>query len=203
MDTKDLQAHTAAVKENIAAVKELAASRLQPALQRQKKELQSFQSEVDGIFKNVFSGIERDFQKTLDFRTIARNGLERTLSQIQNVVERSISQTIQQAVSGNGGSNPIATLGSGLFSSLGKAFGSFFGGARESGGPVMPGRAFLVGERGPELFVPPSSGTIAPSSGNIHITMQVSTPDVQSFRASQGQLIADAAQAMRRARRNL
>jgi TP901 family phage tail tape measure protein len=32
--------------------------------------------------------------------------------------------------------------------------------ARAKGGPVWPGEAFLVGERGPELFVPPGSGYI-------------------------------------------
>jgi tape measure domain-containing protein len=37
------------------------------------------------------------------------------------------------------------------------------GGARATGGPVSPGKAFLVGERGPELFVPPSTGNIVPN----------------------------------------
>ena len=41
--------------------------------------------------------------------------------------------------------------------------GGLFGGARASGGPVSPGKAFLVGERGPELFVPGASGTIVPN----------------------------------------
>ena len=30
------------------------------------------------------------------------------------------------------------------------------------GGPVWPGGAFLVGERGPETFVPATAGTIVP-----------------------------------------
>jgi hypothetical protein len=33
-------------------------------------------------------------------------------------------------------------------------------GQRASGGPVSPGKAFLVGERGPELFVPAQAGNI-------------------------------------------
>jgi hypothetical protein len=37
---------------------------------------------------------------------------------------------------------------------------SSFGGARANGGPVSNGRAYLVGERGPELFVPSASGMI-------------------------------------------
>ena len=46
---------------------------------------------------------------------------------------------------------------------LGGIFGSLaglIGGARAEGGPVSPGKVFLVGEKGPELFVPPTRGNI-------------------------------------------
>lgn len=36
--------------------------------------------------------------------------------------------------------------------------------ARAAGGPVSPGAAYLVGEKGPELFVPQRSGTIVPNT---------------------------------------
>jgi hypothetical protein len=36
-------------------------------------------------------------------------------------------------------------------------------GARAAGGPVMGGKAYLVGERGPELFVPRGAGDIVPN----------------------------------------
>lgn len=39
-----------------------------------------------------------------------------------------------------------------------------FGGAREKGGPVSPDKAFLVGERGPEMFVPNGRGSIVPNN---------------------------------------
>lgn len=67
-----------------------------------------------------------------------------------------------------------AALKGGLASIFGGARGDFTGvitgliGApgRATGGPVSPGRAYMVGERGPELFVPTSSGRIdAGSSG--------------------------------------
>lgn len=38
-----------------------------------------------------------------------------------------------------------------------------FGGARANGGPIFPGSAYLVGERGPELVVPKSAGTVIPN----------------------------------------
>jgi phage-related protein len=47
-------------------------------------------------------------------------------------------------------------------SPIGSAIGSIIGGitGRYSGGPVVRNRPYLVGERGPELFVPGASGTI-------------------------------------------
>lgn len=36
--------------------------------------------------------------------------------------------------------------------------------ARQHGGPVKAGRPYLVGEKGPELFVPRMSGAIAPNA---------------------------------------
>lgn len=45
----------------------------------------------------------------------------------------------------------------GLLSAIGGLFGAP---GRATGGPVASGRAYVVGERGPELFVPTSSGRI-------------------------------------------
>ena len=40
-----------------------------------------------------------------------------------------------------------------------------FGGPRAAGGPVNPSSYYVVGEKGPELFVPDSAGTIVPNGG--------------------------------------
>jgi hypothetical protein len=50
-----------------------------------------------------------------------------------------------------------------IANALSVAFGSILSGTRASGGPVFGGGAYLVGERGPELFVPGSSGNIIPN----------------------------------------
>lgn len=42
--------------------------------------------------------------------------------------------------------------------------GSFFSGFKASGGPVSAGQSYVVGEQGPEIFSPMSSGTIIPNS---------------------------------------
>jgi len=43
-------------------------------------------------------------------------------------------------------------------------FANIFGGPRAGGGPVGAGTAYLVGEKGPELFMPASSGSIVPNN---------------------------------------
>ena len=58
-----------------------------------------------------------------------------------------------------------------------------FRGARANGGPVMGGGAsYLVGERGPEIFTPSSSGMITPNSaiGGNTITINVQGADPQA-----------------------
>ena len=57
-------------------------------------------------------------------------------------------------------------------------------GTRASGGPVMGGGTYLVGERGPELFTPSSSGNITPNNalgGGANITVNVNGGDPNSI----------------------
>lgn len=93
--------------------------------------------------------------------------------------ERSVSRSIQnfeslEQVAGSIldsiKSQLIDTLVSGLFTAitggsgglLSGLLGGIFGGGRQHGGLVQPGRAFVVGEAGPELFVPQSAGRVVP-----------------------------------------
>jgi len=55
----------------------------------------------------------------------------------------------------------VASAGSAIGGAIGGALG--FGGGRAAGGPVSAGTAYVVGERGPELFVPGLSGSIIPN----------------------------------------
>ena len=47
---------------------------------------------------------------------------------------------------------------------------------RASGGPVSAGTPYMVGEAGPELFVPSSGGTILPNGGGMAVTINVTQP---------------------------
>jgi hypothetical protein len=64
-----------------------------------------------------------------------------------------------------GGLNELLGGGSAGASGIGSAIAGLIGGApgRATGGPVAPGAAYRVGERGPELFVPTSSGRVIAS----------------------------------------
>jgi hypothetical protein len=82
-----------------------------------------------------------------------------------------------------------------------------FAGARQHGGYVMPRRAYLVGEMGPEVFRPHGAGMQESSpllhgSGHggrpVQVVFNISTPDANSFRASQDQLSRRAMDVMRR-----
>jgi len=58
------------------------------------------------------------------------------------------------AFSGTGGRKPTGTAVGGQGAAM-----------RASGGPVTLGSSYVVGERGPELFIPDVSGTIVPNGG--------------------------------------
>jgi hypothetical protein len=70
--------------------------------------------------------------------------------------------------------------GGGLFASLGSALGSIVRTTRQSHRrPGSPGKAYRVGENGPELFVPTSSGRIESGGGRagaatVNLTIRVS-----------------------------
>lgn len=72
-----------------------------------------------------------------------------------------LARAVLNAVNAAAGSG----RGGGLSDAIAAAM-SGFGGARAEGGPVLGGGAYLVGERGPEVFRPAGAGSIEPMSGS-------------------------------------
>lgn len=78
----------------------------------------------------------------------------------------------------------LKSLGGGLASNIGgdamdlmKMFR--FGGARRYGGPVDPHKKYLVGENGPEMFVPEQEGTIVPNGDDTsHLPQSVQAEQI-------------------------
>ncbi|WP_101068946.1 phage tail tape measure protein [Roseovarius salinarum] len=78
-------------------------------------------------------------------------------------------------------------------------------------GPVafpMRGGTGLMGEAGPEAIMPLARGSDGKlgvrgqGGGNVSVVMNVSTPDAESFRRSQGQIAAQLGRAISRGQRN-
>jgi hypothetical protein len=59
----------------------------------------------------------------------------------------------------------VGSIGGGGAGLLGLAASVLGLPGRATGGPVTPGRAYVVGERGPEVFVPTASGQVVPNGG--------------------------------------
>jgi tape measure domain-containing protein len=72
------------------------------------------------------------------------------------VVRRTITEPLGTAVTSSLSGFDFGSI----FSGIGSALGGLF---RAEGGPVAGGQPYIVGERGPEWFVPSSAGTVLPN----------------------------------------
>lgn len=101
--------------------------------------------------RGLLSAIRRGSLGFDDLRRIATQALDQIAAQALQLGLDSILGGLGGGQSGGGGL-------------LGGLLGAVFGlPGRATGGPVSPGRGYLVGERGPELFVPTSAGRVEPS----------------------------------------
>lgn len=142
---------------------------------------------------------------------------------LQGIAQRMIRTTFNQAVT------PVTDaigglLTGGLTNLLGgilpSAQGNVFAGGRVVpharggivGGPTLfpmrGGRTGLMGEAGPEAIMPlrrgpdGALGVAASGGGSVHVTMNITTPDAESFRRSQAQIAAGLSRAIARGQRN-
>lgn len=108
------------------------------------------------------------FQNELEKEAAAMNELFKSIG---DTITTSIVDALTGAINGTKKLADVATsllstigrtlLQFGLSSALGSipGLGAFFG--RANGGPVQSGRPYIVGERGPELFMPSQSGRVS------------------------------------------
>lgn len=105
---------------------------------------------------------------SLDFEDLRRVAL----SVMNDIARASINTGLNSLLGGSGGGG-LVQLGASLLSAFAGAPG------RATGGPVTGGRAYRVGERGPEVFVPTAAGRIEPvvpatMAPNIRMTIHIS-----------------------------
>jgi hypothetical protein len=90
------------------------------------------------------------------------------LSALMQIAQASLRALFSQGGGGTGASVLSSAL-AGLFGAPG----------RSHGGPVAAGRSYVVGERGPELFVPSQVGRIEPAPAgrrDVRVSIAVTTP---------------------------
>ena len=139
-------------------------------------------------FENMTKTVQNDLKEGIKGLI---KGTSTLSDMLNNVADKFLNLALNQGLFGNAGGN---TVTGGLFKMLGFA----------NGGRPPVGRPSIVGEKGPELFVPRSSGTIVPNNklgggGNNNVTVNVdaSGSDVQGDDAGGqelGTLIAVAVQ---------
>lgn len=124
---------------------------------------------ADRAGRLIESGLARAIRSgKFGFEDLKASALS-TLNQIAAATVRSGLSSLLGGGSGGG----LVSLGSAVIGALTGLPG------RATGGPVSPGRAYVVGERGPELFVPTSSGAIAAGAGGgreVRVSIAINAP---------------------------
>jgi len=108
----------------------------------------------------VETAVERTSRAAEDMGLAFESAMGRIITQGGNAREvmQALLQDIAQVVYRE-------TAGKAISGVVGDVIGNipFFGGGKAAGGPVRGGTPYVVGERGPELFVPAQSGSIVPN----------------------------------------
>jgi hypothetical protein len=115
---------------------------------------------LGGALKLAVQGIGIALGVVIDIVGKLIGGFQSLFGTIGNVIDR-IQQLINM-VRNNAAVRGIAGL-----------IDSAFGGFRANGGSVQAGKSYVVGERGAEMFVPSSNGTIVPNGGMSGSTINI------------------------------
>lgn len=130
------------------------------------RDVQVMRGTLSGAMTDGAEAAGRGIEQAL--RRAARSGrLE--FEDLAKVAGRALGEIASAALRLDGGLGlGTAVSGAGLLGLPGRA----------TGGPVSPGQAYLVGERGPEMFVPSSSGRVETmgGGGSVNVTVNVSAP---------------------------
>lgn len=131
-------------------------------------------------------GMESALNRFVRTGKLGLDDLKRTVLSVMNEIAASTLQTGLSGGAGGGLLSSLLSIGAAVLGAPGRA----------TGGPVSPGRAYIVGERGPELFVPTASGRVETGGGGrpVNITVNVKAPAdaAPAFMARSGRQVARA-----------
>ena len=123
------------------------------ALEAAQKAYGAFEGAVNKAFSTVENSIVGLIRGTESLRDVMRNMLQAFIADLTTSILRMlVLDRIKKSIMGAAGGSTGSIFG---------AIGSILMG-RQGGGSVSNNAPYLVGEKGPELFIPNSSGRIAP-----------------------------------------
>lgn len=184
-------------------------ARMRDSLMFTGREVNSLSSGLGSGLRRAFEGLVFDGEKLSDVldgvgQSMAATFFNAAMKPVQSALGGLLANGFQAL---SGGLMPFAQGGS---FSQGRVMPFARGGIVSSpiAFPMRGGRG-LMGEAGPEAILPLSRGAdgrlgVQASGGGraMTVVMNVTTPDVQGFQRSQGQIAAQAARALSRGQRN-
>jgi phage-related minor tail protein len=167
-------------------------------------DVEAMRRSLDGSLTDGFgragAALERGLLGALRRGSLGFDDLKRVaFAALSEIAAHALQTGIGSLFGGGGGSG--GALGGLLSGTLSAVFGLP---GRATGGPVAPGRAFLVGERGPEVFVPTAAGRIesgpaAAPGRDVRVAIQVAVPRGQAAPTAMQRSSRQIASAVRRA----
>lgn len=194
------------------------------AIAQKKLELDKLKQSTDEVALSINNAVGKGFETLFSDVLSGTKSIEDSFKDMANSIVGTINSMIAQDLGkalyrsifpddrnqgGLGGfvSNLFGTgsTGGGLFDKLGGFISGFFA----DGGYARAGNAYVVGERGPELFYPNQSGYVMSNKnsqnmvgGNSVVNVTIQAKDYQSFRNSETQVAQQLQRALTRGSRN-
>lgn len=125
-------------------------------LLQEQREAMSDQIEAMDSMRDAGAGFLRDIRDGKGVWDSLGDAIDKVADKLFDLA----AENLMDQIFGKQG-DPAGGSTGGFFSGL---LGMFFGGARAEGGDVLSGRGYLVGEDGPEMFVPRTAGAILPNA---------------------------------------
>lgn len=145
-----------------------------------QQDIQAMRSGFDATLVDAFaragSVLERGLLSAIRSGSLGFEDLKRmALSVLDQIAGQALDLGLDKLFGG------LTTPGGGFGGGVGGLLAGLLGlPGRATGGPVSPGRPFLVGERGPEVFVPTSAGRVEASMGgkprDVRVSINLSQP---------------------------
>ena len=157
---------------------------------------ESFKKAADGLSRSLAQGLAKGKLSLNSFKDFFNQILEDIL---QAIIQKNLTDPLVAGLTGGSAGGGLGGILGSLFGTPtvgapmgGLDFGGFFSGIGSflgfaNGGVPPVGRASIVGEKGPELFVPNTSGRVIPNDdinmgngGTTNITFEINAVDTQT-----------------------